>query len=117
MEAIYIISPEPHVVDCLIADFECRRYGAAHLLWTNLLDPSLRRRIDDFPGIRQLRASSNTLFVDFCPRESHLVVFKDPWSFPMLYHPACNGLVPKHMQILAQKVCCKPRDASKGARC
>lgn len=104
MDAIYFLAPEPHIVDCLLADFERRRYRRAFLMWTNLIDPSLRRRIDEFPGIRQLRASSKTLFVDFYPRESHLITFRDPWSFPMLYHPACNALVPKHMQHLAQKV-------------
>jgi syntaxin-binding protein 1 len=104
MDAIYILSPEPHIVECLLADFEARRYRSGYLVWTNLIDGTLRRKIDDFPGIRQLRASSKTLFIDFYPRESHLVTFRDPWSFPMLYHPACNGLVPKHMQNLAQKV-------------
>lgn len=104
MDAIYILSPESHIVDCLLADFELRRYRRAYLVWTNLLDPALRRKIDDFPTVRQLRASSRTLFIDFFPRESHLITFRDPWSFPLLYHPACNALVPKHMQALAQKV-------------
>lgn len=105
MDAIYLLSPESHIVDCLLADFERRRYRRGFLVWTNLLEPSLRRRIDEFPGIRQLRASSKTLFVDFYPRESHVITFRDPWSFPMLYHPSCNALVPKHMQILAKRVC------------
>ncbi|KAJ4854875.1 sec1 family domain-containing protein [Trichoderma breve] len=104
MDAIYLLSPEPHIVECLLADFELRRYRRGFLVWTNLLDPALRRKIDEFPGVRQLRASSRTLFVDFYPRESHLVTFRDPWSFPMLYHPACNAIVPKHMQLLAQRI-------------
>jgi hypothetical protein len=104
MDAIYILSPEAHVVECLLADFQSRRYRRSYLVWTGLLDPQLRRKIDDFPGVRQLRASSNTLFADFYPREGQLVTFRDPWSFPLLYHPACNALVPKHMQILAQRV-------------
>ncbi|KAG6223375.1 hypothetical protein E4U26_004565 [Claviceps purpurea] len=104
MDAIYIISPEPHIVDCLLADFETRRYRRGYLVWTGLLDPTLRRKLDDFPGIRQLRAASQTLFIDFYPRESHLITFRDPWSFPILYHPACNHLIPKHMQSLAQRI-------------
>ncbi|KAM0265187.1 hypothetical protein ACHAQJ_000340 [Trichoderma viride] len=103
MDAIYLLSPEPHIVDCLLADFERRRYRRGYLVWTNMLEPGLRRRIDEFPGVRQLRVSSRTLFVDFLPRETHLVTFRDPWSFPMLYHPSCNALVPKHMQLLAQR--------------
>lgn len=105
MDAIYLLSPAPHIVDCLLADFERRRYRRGYLVWTSLLDPGLRRKIDDFPGIRQLRAASKTLFIDFYPRESHLITFRDPWSFPILYHPACNHLIPKHMQTLAQRVC------------
>lgn len=105
MEAIYILSPEPHIVDCLLADFDRRRYKCAHLLWTSLIDPSLRRKIDDFPGVRQLRASSNTLFIDFYPREASLLTFRDPWSFPILYHKDCDSLVATHLKTLAQKVC------------
>ncbi|KAG6006993.1 hypothetical protein E4U21_006513 [Claviceps maximensis] len=104
MDAIYLLSPEPHIVDCLLADFERRRYRRGYLVWIGLLDPTLRRKIDDFPGIRQLRAASQTLFIDFYPRESHLITFRDPWSFPILYHPACNNLIPKHMQSLAQRI-------------
>ncbi|RSL71810.1 hypothetical protein CEP54_001116 [Fusarium duplospermum] len=104
MDAIYILSPEPFAVDCLLADYEMRRYRSSYLVWTGLLDPSLRRKIDDFPGSRQLRAGFQTLFIDFIPRESHLVTFRDPWSFPMLYHPSCNALVPQHMKSLAQKI-------------
>jgi len=44
------------------------------------------------------------LQLEFHPRESHLVTFKDPWSFPTLYHPMCNDLVQKHMKEIAQKV-------------
>ena len=42
--------------------------------------------------------------VNFYPRESHLVTFRDPWSFPILYHPGCNNLVRQHLSELAQKV-------------
>ncbi|EYB29742.1 hypothetical protein FG05_09686 [Fusarium graminearum] len=104
MDAIYILSPEAFAVECLLADFEMRRYRSFYLVWTGLLDPSLRRKIDDFPGARQLRAGFQTMFVDFLPRESHLVTLRDPWSFPMLYHPACNAIVPTHMKGLAQKI-------------
>lgn len=45
-----------------------------------------------------------TLTIDYFPRESHLITFRDPWSFPVLYHPSCNNLVREHLQILAQKV-------------
>ena len=34
MDAIYFLSPEPHIVDCIMADFEHRRYRGAILLWT-----------------------------------------------------------------------------------
>lgn len=123
MDAIYILSPQPHIVDCLLADFERQRYRKAYLVWTTVLDPQLRRRLDSsqlaqqqlagegpstprsrFYCTKNFRTGFETLTIDFFPRESHLVTFRDPWSFPVLYHPACNNLVREHMQILAQKV-------------
>ncbi|KAI1174606.1 Sec1 family protein [Nemania sp. FL0916] len=104
MDAIYLLSPQPHIVDCLLADIERRRYKQCFLVWTSVLDPQLRRRIDASPAAKQQIAGFETLSVDYFPRESHLVTFRDPWSFPILYHPSCNGLVKRHMQDLAQKI-------------
>ena len=44
------------------------------------------------------------LFVDFYPRESHLITFRDPSSFLVLYNPSCNDLVARHLRALASKV-------------
>ncbi|GAP86352.1 putative Sec1 family protein [Rosellinia necatrix] len=104
MDAIYLLSPQPHIVDCLVADIERRRYKRCFLVWTSVLDPQLRRRIDGSPVAQQQIAGFETLSIDYFPRESHLVTFRDPWSFPILYHPSCNGLVRQHMQDLAQKI-------------
>lgn len=104
MDAIYLLSPQPHIVDCLLADLDRGTYKNAFLVWTSVLDPQLRRRIDSSPNAQQMIAGFETLHVDYFPRESHLVTFRDPWSFPVLYHPACNNMVREHMQILAQKV-------------
>ncbi|KAI1083414.1 Sec1-like protein [Whalleya microplaca] len=104
MDAIYILSPQPHIVDCLMADIERRRYQKCYLVWTAVLNPQLRRRIDQSALAKQMIAGFETLSIDFFPRESHVVTFRDPWSFPILYHPACNGLIKRHMQDLAQKV-------------
>lgn len=109
MDAIYLLSPQPHVIDCLMADFERRRYRKTFLVWTALLDPQMRRRIDSSPLAQQQLAGFETLSIDYFPRESHLITFRDPWSFPILYHPACNSLVAAHMQTLAQKVHMNPR--------
>ncbi|KAI0406173.1 Sec1 family protein [Xylaria palmicola] len=104
MDAIYLLSPQPHIVDCLVADMERRRYKRGFLVWTSVLDPQLRRRIDASPIAKQQIAGFETLSIDYFPRESHLITFRDPWSFPILYHPSCNGLVKRHMQDLAQKI-------------
>ncbi|KAH8808767.1 Sec1 family protein [Xylogone sp. PMI_703] len=104
MDAIYILTPRPHIVDCLMADFERRRYRKSYLVWIALLDPQMRRRIDGSRSAQEQLAGFETLSIDFYPREAQLVTFRDPWSFPILFHPACNNLVREHMQILAQKI-------------
>lgn len=53
---------------------------------------------------REQIRSFRTVHLDYHPRESHLVTFKDPYSFPILYHPACNPLVERHMLEIAEKV-------------
>lgn len=35
MEAVYFLSPDAHIVECLIADLERKRYAGASLLWTS----------------------------------------------------------------------------------
>lgn len=104
MDAVYILSPQPHIVDCLLADLDRRRYRRAFLVWTSVIDPKLRQRIDNTPAARQQIAGFENLSIDFFPRESHLVTFRDPWSFPILFHPDCNDFVRQHMGILAQKI-------------
>ncbi|KAJ5489136.1 hypothetical protein N7539_004026 [Penicillium diatomitis] len=104
MNALYIISPQSWIVDCLMADFEVGRYKKAYLVWTSFLDPQQRQRLDRSEMARRYIADYRILNIDFYPRESHLITFRDPWSFPVLYHPACNGLVRKHLEDLAQKI-------------
>lgn len=104
MDVIYLLSPEAHLVECLMADFERRRYAKAHIVWTSLLDPPLAKRLSASREASSQIAGVTTLSIDFFPRESHLITFRDPWSFPILYHPACNAFVRDHMQSLAQKV-------------
>ena len=35
LDAVYILSPQPHIVECIMADFERRRYRRSFLLWTS----------------------------------------------------------------------------------
>ncbi|KAK4156544.1 protein transport protein sec1 [Chaetomidium leptoderma] len=102
MDALYILSPQPHIVDCLLADFECRRYRRGFILWTGSVPDALQRRLDG--ARRQMAAPPELLFVDFYPRESHLITFRDPSSFLVLYNPLCNDLVARHLRTLASKI-------------
>lgn len=112
-----------------MADFQKRKYKKAHLVWTScecawgsreckrlrsltgyntVLHPALRDRIDKSQIAREQIAQFTVLNVEYFPRESHLVTFRDPWSFPILFHPACNHLVRQHMEDVAQKVKTSP---------
>ena len=104
MDAVYILSSLPHIVDCLMADFERRRYRRAYIIWTSLLPSEERARIDQSRIAMEQIELMKVLNIDFFPRESHLITFRDPWSFPTLFHPACNQLVRRHMDDLAQKI-------------
>lgn len=45
MDAIYILSPLPHIVECLLADFERGRYKRGFLVWIGVPSPDLNRRL------------------------------------------------------------------------
>lgn len=49
-------------------------------------------------------AEFRVMNIDFYPKESRVVTFRDPWSFPVLFHPGCNHLIRSHLEELAQKV-------------
>ncbi|KAJ5457660.1 hypothetical protein N7475_009048 [Penicillium sp. IBT 31633x] len=104
MDALYILSPESYVVDCLMADFEVGRYRKAFLVWTSFLDPQQRSRLDRSQIARERIADFHVMNINFYPRESRLITFRDPWSFPVLFHPSCNDLIRRHLENLAQKV-------------
>ncbi|KAJ6019664.1 hypothetical protein N7522_001731 [Penicillium canescens] len=104
MDALYILSPESYVVDCLMADFEVGRYRKAFLVWTSFLDPQQRARIDRSQMARERIAEFHVMNINFYPRESRLITFRDPWSFPVLFHPGCNNLIRRHLEDLAQKI-------------
>ncbi|KAI4720770.1 Sec1-like protein [Aureobasidium sp. EXF-10727] len=104
VDAIYLITPQTHIVDCVMADLDRRRYRKTNLIWTSLLPPHMKERLDKSSVAREQITIFRVLNIDFFPRESHLVTFRDPWSFPILFHPACNNLIRQHMEDLAQKI-------------
>lgn len=103
-DAIYLLSPLPHIVECLKADLSRKRYRRAHLIWTSQLPRPLAEEIFRSESRAQLILESRTLNIEYFPRESHLVTFREPWSFHILYHPACDSLVKSHLDALTQKI-------------
>jgi syntaxin-binding protein 1 len=87
-----------------MADFERRKYRGAFLIWTTLPSGQLRERLERSQMAQQQIRSFKVSHLDFYPRESHLVTFQDPWSFPVLFHPECNNLVRNHMEDIAEKL-------------
>ncbi|KAK4938806.1 syntaxin binding protein 1 [Elasticomyces elasticus] len=103
-DAIYLLSPLPHIVECLKADLGRKRYRRAHLIWTSQLPRALGEEIFRSESRARLIVESRTLNIDFFPRESNLITFREPWSFHLLYHPGCDALVKNHLDALTQKI-------------
>lgn len=103
-DAIYLLSPLPHVVEALKADLARRRYRRAFLIWTSRLPRQLHEELFRSETRRQLIADSKSVDVDFYPRESHLITFREPWSFYALFHPACDSMVKAHLDAMTAKI-------------
>lgn len=50
MDAIYLLSPQPHIVECLLADFSVRRYRKGFIIWTGPLPEPLQRQLSVAQG-------------------------------------------------------------------
>ena len=68
------------------------------------LEPQQRGKLDRLKTARDQIMDFRVLNIDFFPRESRLVTFRDPWSFPILFHPACSNLIRAHLEDLSRKV-------------
>lgn len=103
-DAVYLLSPRADIVECLKADARQRRYRRSFLIWTSPLPRELdevvwRLRPPEGPVVE-----SRSLDIEFYPRESHLVVFREPWSFFNLFHPACDHEVKRHLDNLTRRI-------------
>ncbi len=103
-DAIYFLSPLPHIVEALKADLNRRRYRKAFLVWTSPLPRNLKDELFRSESRQHMVADSRSLDIDFFPRESHLITFREPWSFFSLFHPACDSLVKVHLDALTSKI-------------
>ncbi|KAK5098390.1 syntaxin binding protein 1 [Lithohypha guttulata] len=103
-DAIYLLSPLPHIVEQLKADLSRRRYRRAFLIWTSTLPRFLGQDLFNAESRRQLIASTRDLNIDFYPRESHVVTFRADWSFHVLYNPHCDSMIKAHLDSLTQKI-------------
>lgn len=103
-DAIYLLSPLPHIVEALKADLSRRRYKKGFLIWTSTLPRPLGQDIFSSEQRRQVIASTRDLNIDFFPRESNIVTFRAPWSFHILYNPQCDSLIKTHLDTLTQKI-------------
>jgi syntaxin-binding protein 1 len=103
-DAIYFLTPIPHVVETLKADLNRRRYRKAFLVWTSNLPRYHRDELFRSESRQQLIADSRSLDIEFFPRESHLITLREPWSFYALFHPACDSLVKNHLDTMTAKI-------------
>lgn len=71
-------------------------------VWMDLASLALRK--GNCPAHLLSVGPPGLLLVDFYPRESRLITFRDPSSFLVLYNPTCNDLVARHLRELASKV-------------
>lgn len=103
-DAIYLLSPLPHIVEQLKADLGRKRYRRGFLIWTSTLPRSLGQDLYNSETRRQVIASTRDLNVDFYPRESHVVTFRADWSFHILYNPQCDQLIKSHLDSITHKI-------------
>lgn len=121
LDAIYLLTPRPDVFERLIADLQRRKYPACSLIWTSstlhcahvctllmfvtVPPEAYRQTLVNREEFKSQIKTYKVLNVEYFPQESHLVTFRDPWEATYLFHPLCMGIIQKHVEDMAQKVC------------
>ncbi|KAJ2903570.1 uncharacterized protein MKZ38_009623 [Zalerion maritima] len=99
MDAVYILHPQDHIADCVVEDIRRRRYKDMILVWISPPGEVLDKIRSTGARIR-----NENMPLDFFPRESNLVTFREKKSFLQLYHPALDRRVPDHLSTLARRI-------------
>ncbi|KAI5296817.1 vacuolar sorting protein VPS33/slp1, partial [Ascosphaera atra] len=103
--AVYILHSEPYIADCVVADIQRRRYRKLHIVWASRPTSDMRNTIYGAADYaKDMIAEWKVLSIDYLPREGCLALFRDPWSFEVLYNPSCGALVRKHLEELSHKI-------------
>jgi len=103
-DAIYLLYPLPHIVETLKADLARKRYRRSFLIWISPLPRHLADELFRSESRQRQIANSRSLNIDYYPRESHVITFREPSSFHALFHPNCDSLVKAHLDTLTQKI-------------
>lgn len=61
MDAVYILSPQTHIVDCLMADLERRRYRRSYIIWISCKNSEIEEEY-----ARKLRVGRSVLITTLC---------------------------------------------------
>ncbi|KAK7202566.1 Sec1-like protein [Myxozyma melibiosi] len=105
-EAVYILSPRPHIVDCLISDYSRTppRYGAAHVFFVPMLGEREQRRLYDSPAARFMGGYCNPLLIDYMPQQSQVYTFGEPDAMVTYYNRDCYNLVEKEVTRTSRRL-------------
>ncbi|KAK9467958.1 Sec1-like protein [Lipomyces arxii] len=104
-EAMYILSPQRHIVNCLLADFvkTPTRYSAAHVFFVPKINQHFIDEIYNSPAASYIQ-TCEALMIDFFPQQSNIFTFNDSDSLPLFYNPSCMNLVKQEILKVANKL-------------
>ncbi|KAF3926534.1 hypothetical protein AA313_de0200363 [Arthrobotrys entomopaga] len=107
MEGIYFLSPEPHILECLLSEFKRPRprHIGGHIIWTLKPPPKMQERLrNQATRGKNWVLSERVLPIHYHPLESNIFTFQDPKSFYPLYNPKCDDLALAEFAGIAKKI-------------
>ena len=104
-EAIYILYPHPHILECLVADFNRHqpRYAKPHVFFVSELPEPLFQRLKASP-LRPHLQTVTDLYLDFHAVEDRLFSTGDTEAMQKLYNQSCHSFSKAIVRNTAQKL-------------
>ncbi|KAK9472996.1 Sec1-like protein, partial [Dipodascopsis tothii] len=104
-EAIYIVTPQQYVVDCIKADFgrSPPRYGGVYLFFVPLVDDNITQQLQASAVSPYIRICQS-LLLDFRPVEAQVVSLDNEAALVKYYNRSCFDLVNLEVMRAARKL-------------
>ncbi|KAK9450882.1 Sec1-like protein [Limtongia smithiae] len=105
-DAIYILSSQKYIVQCLISDFQRQipRYKGGYVYFVPMLDRENYMALQNADNTGYIKDDFKPLLIDYNPIQSNVFSFKYPDALPVYFNQNCFSLVQSQIEKTTKRL-------------